>query len=131
MSTRDRWFSYPYWIDDDLAPDFARTVDIHRKPGYDPAELFVDPAIKWPKLKIAGKLAKKALGQRMLMDVIPLDASLVKGSHGRPPDSILDWPILAGDFPHLVTDDSIPATRVFHELIAAVKRGIVDPPEAG
>ena len=66
------------------APDFARTVDIHRKPGYDPVELLLDPAIRVPALTVGWKLAKKSLGFRMLMDVIPLDATLVKGSHGRP-----------------------------------------------
>ena len=85
LAAPDRWFTYYYWLDDRLAPDFARTVDIHRKPGYDPVELFLDPALKLPKLKIAGKLVKKALGFRTLMDVIPLDASLVKGSHGAAP----------------------------------------------
>ena len=77
------WFSYDYWLDDRRAPDFARTVDIHRKPGYDPCELFVDPAIAAPRLRIAGKLLRKALGFRTVMDVIPLDPSLVRGSHGR------------------------------------------------
>ncbi len=85
LAAPDRWFTYYYWLDDRLAPDFARTVDIHRKPGYDPVELFLDPAIKLPKLKIAWKLLKKTLGFRTLMDVIPLDASLVKGSHGLAP----------------------------------------------
>lgn len=78
----DAWFSYYYWLDDDKAPDFARTVDIHRKPGYDPVELFIDPNLKFPKLKIAWKLLRKIAGFRMLLDVIPLDAGLVKGSHG-------------------------------------------------
>jgi predicted AlkP superfamily pyrophosphatase or phosphodiesterase len=77
------WFTYYYWLDDAAAPDFARTVDIHRKPGYDPVELFLDPAIPAVKLKILWRLAQKRLGFRMLMDVIPLDASLVQGSHGR------------------------------------------------
>jgi hypothetical protein len=77
------WFTYYFWEDDDRAPDYARTVDIHRKPGYDPAELFLDPNISMPKLKIAAFLLKKKLGLRALMEVIPLDASLVKGSHGR------------------------------------------------
>ena len=85
LAAPDRWFTYYYWLDDRLAPDFARTVDIHRKPGYDPVELFLDPAIRAPKLKIAWKLMKKARGFRTLMDVIPLDASLVKGSHGLAP----------------------------------------------
>ena len=83
VAAKDHWFSYKYWLDDSKAPDFARTVDIHRKPGYDPCELFIDPAIKNPKLKIALKLLKKKLGFRTLFDVIPLDANLVKGSHGR------------------------------------------------
>ena len=88
------WFTYYYWQDDAKAPDFARCVDIHRKPGYDPVELFIDPAIKFPLLKIVGKLLKKKLGFRMLMDVIPLDATLVKGSHGRPTDSPQEQPVL-------------------------------------
>ena len=83
VAAEGRWFSYHYWLDDSKAPDFARTVDIHRKPGYDPCELFIDPAIGNPKLTIALKLLKKKLGFRTLMDVIPLDTSLVKGSHGR------------------------------------------------
>ena len=77
------WFTYYFWLDDDRAPDYARTVDIHRKPGYDPVELFLDPTLRWPKLRIAAFLLKKKLGLRAMMEVIPLDASLVKGSHGR------------------------------------------------
>lgn len=82
-SESNSWFTYYYWDDDSKAPDFARCVDIHRKPGYDPCELFIDPSIKIPKLKVASKLLKKMMGFRMLMDVIPLDAQLVKGSHGK------------------------------------------------
>jgi predicted AlkP superfamily pyrophosphatase or phosphodiesterase len=78
-----RWFSYDYWLDDHKAPDFARTVDIHRKPGYDPLELFLDPAIRFPKAAVGWKLLKRKLGFRTPLDVIPLDASLVRGSHGR------------------------------------------------
>lgn len=94
ISKADAWFTYYYWLDDAVAPDFARTVDIHRKPGYDPVELFVDPAIKFPMLKIAGKLLKKKLGFRMLMDLIPLDATLVKGSHGRVSEDPAEQPAL-------------------------------------
>jgi len=89
VSKSRRWFSYEYWLDDSRAPDFARTVDIHRKPGYDPCELFVDPKLSLPKLRIAWTLLRKRLGFRTLMNVIPLDPSLVRGSHGRvdvPPD---------------------------------------------
>jgi len=85
LAAPDRWFTYYYWLDDRLAPDFARTVDIHRKPGYDPVELFLDPALSVPKLRVAWKLLKKSMGFRTLMDLIPLDASLVKGSHGVAP----------------------------------------------
>ncbi|MFH0944608.1 MAG: alkaline phosphatase family protein [Planctomycetota bacterium] len=94
VAAADRWFSYYYWLDDQLAPDFARTVDIHRKPGYDPVELFLDPKIRLPKLKVAGALLKKRLGMRYLLDVISLDASLVKGSHGRLPDREDEGPVL-------------------------------------
>jgi len=79
------WFTYYYWMDDARAPDFARTVDIHRKPGYDPVELFIDPALSVPRLAVAWRLLKSRLGLRTLMDLIPLDARLVKGSHGRRP----------------------------------------------
>ncbi len=80
----DAWFTYYYWLDDQRAPDYARTVDIHRKPGFDPVELFLDPTLRLPKAKVGVTLLKKQLGFRYLMDVIPLDASLVRGSHGVP-----------------------------------------------
>ena len=88
-----RWFAYPYWLDDDLAPDFAATVDIHRKPGYDPAELFLDPA-RGSRPRVAWKLLLKKLGFRVLMDVVPLDPSRVCGSHGRLPASPEQGPVL-------------------------------------
>ena len=88
------WFCYYYWEDDRRAPDFARTVDIHRKPGYDPAELFIDPAIAFPKLRVAKFLLKKKLGFRALLEAIPLDAGLVRGSHGRVPEDAADHPVL-------------------------------------
>ena len=94
VARKDRWFDYYYWLDDRLAPDFARTVDIHRKPGYDPAELFLDPKAPLIKLKILSKLLRKALGFRYLMDVIPLDSSVVRGSHGRLPDRPGEGPVL-------------------------------------
>ena len=83
LARPDAWFTYYYWLDDRRAPDFARTVEIHRKPGYDPVELFLDPAIRFPKLAVGARLARRWLGQRALMDVIPLDAGSVRGSHGR------------------------------------------------
>jgi len=90
----DRWFDYYYWVDDAAAPDFARTVDIHRKPGYDPCELFLDPGKRLIKPRIALKLLRKALGMRYLMDVIPLDSRLVRGSHGRLPANPGEGPVL-------------------------------------
>ena len=77
------WFAYHYWLDEARRPDFATTVDIHRKPGYDPTELFLDPKLSFPKLKVAWTLLKKKLGFRYLMDVIGTDPTLVQGSHGR------------------------------------------------
>jgi hypothetical protein len=94
LSRRDRWFDYYYWLDDSRAPDFAPTVDIHRKPGYDPAELFLDPAQRLVKLRILSKLLKKSLGFRYLMDVVPIESSLVRGSHGRLPGDLAEGPIL-------------------------------------
>jgi len=95
ISKADRWFSYYYWLDDERAPDYARTVDIHRKPGYDPVELFVDPEIKSPKVAIISRVAKKKLGFRTLLDVISLkETTLVKGSHGRPTDDPEHGPLV-------------------------------------
>ena len=90
------WFSYYWWEEGQGDPDYARTVDIHRKPGYDPVELFIDPKIRIPALKVAWFLLKKKLGFRALLEVIPQDASLVRGSHGRIPEDSLDWPVLIG-----------------------------------
>jgi predicted AlkP superfamily pyrophosphatase or phosphodiesterase len=112
VSEPDRWFSYYYWQGDDRAPDFARTVDIHRKPGYDPVELFLDPALSLPKLKIGWKLAQKALGFRTLLDVIPLDASLVRGSHGRLTDRDEDGPVFLSSEPELLPEGPVAAAAV-------------------
>lgn len=94
IADKDSWFTYYYWLEDSKAPDFARMVDIHKKPGYDPVEMILNPQIKLPLVKIGWKLLRKKLGFRTLMDFIPLDATLVKGSHGRIPDDIEDYPIL-------------------------------------
>jgi predicted AlkP superfamily pyrophosphatase or phosphodiesterase len=99
VARRGAWFTYYYWLDDAAAPDFARTVDIHRKPGYDPCELFLDPALRLPKLRIAQRLLQKALGLRYLMDLIPLDARLVRGSHGRLPERAAEGPVFLASRP--------------------------------
>ncbi len=122
VATEYAWFTYYYWLDDACAPDFARTVDIHRKPGYDPVELFLDPKIPAVKLKIAWRLLQKKLGFRMLMDVIPLDATLVKGSHGRRPADKMDWPVFITDRPELLGAKEIESTDVYHALLRQVLR---------
>jgi predicted AlkP superfamily pyrophosphatase or phosphodiesterase len=108
----DAWFTYYYWLDDTRAPDYARTVDIHRKPGYDPAELFLDPSLALPALRVGATLARKALGFRYLMNVIPLDASLVRGSHGRVTTAPADGPLLISSEAGAVRDELMPATSV-------------------
>ena len=113
VAAEHAWFTYYYWLNDAKAPDFARTVDIHRKPGYDPVELFLDPKIPAVKLKILWRLLQKKLGFRMLMDVIPLDATLVKGSHGCRPASTSDWPILITEQPSAVATPQIESTEVY------------------
>jgi len=116
ISRSDAWFTYYYWLDERKAPDFSRTVDIHRKPGYDPVELFLDPSLKLPQVKVGLTLLKKQLGFRYLMQVIPLDASLVKGSHGRVTDSPGDAPLFATRQTNLFNESSVDATQV-HKLI--------------
>jgi predicted AlkP superfamily pyrophosphatase or phosphodiesterase len=118
FSNEDAWFTYYYWMDDRLAPDFARCIDIHRKPGYDPVELFLDPNLSAVKLRIGWKLLKKKLGFRMLMDLIPLDASLVKGSHGCRPASQDDWPIIIGG--SALPTGPLAATDVHHVIRKSV-----------
>ena len=122
VAKENAWFTYYYWFDDARAPDFARTVDIHRKPGYDPVELFADPKLS-PlalKAKIAWRLLQKKLGFRMLMDVIPLDATLVKGSHGRRPANQADWPVFITERSELLQSPQLEATDVYHALVRHV-----------
>ncbi|GGK73270.1 alkaline phosphatase family protein [Mangrovihabitans endophyticus] len=91
------WFTYYYWLDDARAPDFAPLVDIHRKPGYDPGELFLDPANPYAaKARAATALLRKRLGLRYTMNVVGLDAGAraVRGSHGRLPGDPDEGPIL-------------------------------------
>lgn len=108
------WFTYYFWEDDRLAPDYARTIDIHRKPGYDPVELFIDPKLSFPKLKVAYRLAQKMLGFRYYMDVIGFDANIVKGSHGRlptPGHESNESPVFISSSRTIETDE-IPMTAV-------------------
>ena len=117
ISKAERWFSYYYWLDDRVAPDFARTVDIHRKPGYDPVELFFDPALAAPKLASAWRLARRKLGFRTLMDVISLkDTALVKGSHGRLTDDPRHGPLVISSKGDLLPAGEIEAIA-FKQLV--------------
>ena len=93
LAKPDAWFDYYYWLRDSNAPDFARTVDIHRKPGYDPVELFMTSL---PRAMF--RLAQKKLGFRYRMDVIPLDTTLVRGSHGLHVP-LEDGPVIIGPNP--------------------------------
>ncbi len=127
VAERGAWFTYPYWLDDAKAPDFARTVDIHRKPGYDPCELFVDPELRFPALRVARRLAQKKLSMRYLMDVIPLDASLVGGTHGRRPDDAEDGPVFLcsapfGDCGAEAADGVVEMTSIPDRVIALLTR---------
>ena len=112
VASERAWFTYYYWLEDRLAPDFARCVDIHRKPGYDPVELFLDPRLSLPSIKIAWRLLQKKLGFRMLMDVIPLDATLVKGSHGIRPSDPKNYPLIIAEDSSLLPDVAVPSTDV-------------------
>jgi predicted AlkP superfamily pyrophosphatase or phosphodiesterase len=120
LSQSEAWFAYPYWLDDRSAPDFARTVDIHRKPGYDPCELFFDPTLVWPRGRAMLRLAQKKLGFRTLFDVIPLDAALVHGSHGIPAQNAENRPLLIGDGPPPGGEESILLTDVHALLLQAL-----------
>ncbi len=122
LAEPDAWFAYPFWLDDDRAPDYARTVDIHRKPGYDPCELFLDPKLAAPKLRVARRLLRKKLGFRTLFDVIPLDPSVVRGSHGLPARRVEDRPILIGDGP-APGAPSLDMTDVHRLLLEALVPG--------
>jgi predicted AlkP superfamily pyrophosphatase or phosphodiesterase len=111
------WFTYYYWLDDSCAPDFAKTVDIHRKPGYDPVELFLDPQLKFPRAKLGLTLLKKQLGFRYLMDVIPLDGSLVGGCHGMH-TGLSEGPLLITQKPDLLEDrEVLEPTEVFWSIL--------------
>lgn len=120
----DSWFTYYYWLDERKAPDFARCVDIHRKCGYDPAELFFDPALKNPKRRAAWKLLQSKLGMRTTFDVIAQHADMIRGSHGALPADRNDWPVMIGDFPELPRSRAVAARDVRRYLLEHCSRGL-------
>ncbi len=121
LADKKSWFTYYYWFDDQKAPDFARIVDIHNKPGYDPVEMIADPGIKLLMPTIGAKLLKKKLGFRVLMDIIPLDPTLIKGSHGRKPEDKAEWPIIVSKNAEHIPDGDISPTAVFDILLSHLK----------
>lgn len=110
------WFTYYFWLNDAVAPDYARMVDIHKKPGYDPVEMLTNPKDKLVMLKVIWKLLKKKLGFRTVLDIIPIDATLVKGSHGRIPEDKNDFPILIGNQRNLIPTETVSAIDIFDIL---------------
>ncbi len=121
LAEPDAWFTYYYWMDDAKAPDYARTVDIHQKPGYDPAELFYDPTVPMVKAKAGLSVVKKKLGFRSLVEVVPLDGKYVKGSHGVPTSSREDGPIILTRKSELLPDETIDATNVFDVILSSLR----------
>ena len=122
------WFTYYYWLDDAAEPDFARTVDIHRKPGYDPLEMLLDPELRFPMVRVARRLAQKKLGMRYAMDVIPLDAQLIRGSHGRLPATPGAGPVWISSQPFGVgnpepVDGVVPMTSAKDRVLALMGLG--------
>ncbi len=118
VAEADRWFSYYWWQDDARAPDYARTVDIHRKPGYDPMEMFLDPGLRMPKLRVARRLLQRKLGQRALLDVIPIsDTSMIKGSHGILTNDRDDGPLVMTNVPELLDGASLVDATAFKALV--------------
>ncbi len=117
----DSWFTYYYWLDDHKAPDFAPTVDIHTKPGYDPAELLINPDIKFPRLKAGFRLLQKKLGFRYTMDLIPIEGSGIKGSHGRLAATKDSGPLVATHQTGLLPDTSLQPTDLFDLIYDHVK----------
>jgi predicted AlkP superfamily pyrophosphatase or phosphodiesterase len=111
------WFTYYYWLDDTRAPDFTRTVEIHRKPGYDPAELFMDPADRLIRAKAGLALVRKAAGLRYTVRVVPLDASCVRGTHGRIPADPADGPVFLSSEAGLAPGGAVAATEVKQLLL--------------
>ncbi|GAA5145556.1 alkaline phosphatase family protein [Nocardioides marinquilinus] len=117
----DAWFTYYYWLDDANAPDFAKAVEIHKKPGYDPAELFFDPDDRFVKARAGLTLAKKLAGLRYTMSVVPLDPSPVSGSHGRLPARPEEGPMLICSEPSVKTEH-VAATDVRDLLVRLATR---------
>lgn len=121
-----RWFAYGWWLDDNHAPDYARTVDIHRKPGYDPLELFFDPTQTAPELMAGARLALRKAGFRIPMATVPLDTRLVRGSHGRIETDAANMPVLIAD-QALLPDRPLHCTDVHDCILRSVAGARAEP----
>lgn len=116
VADKNAWFTYYFWLDDAKAPDYARMVDIHKKPGYDPVEMHTDPKDKLLMPKVIWKLLKKKMGFRTVMNIIPIDATLIKGSHGRTPESEEDYPVFISNTDTVVIDKPLLGIDVYGVL---------------
>jgi len=123
LAEQNSWFTYYYWLDDRCAPDFARTVDIHRKPGYDPVELFIDPKISMPKVKLGWTLLKRKMGMRSLMELIPIDGAMVKGSHGVAPQRAEEGAVIISSEKGLMGANRIEGFDVYNVMWRSVFGG--------
>lgn len=92
-SNDDSWFNYYWWDDKKYAPDFTFNVDIHRKPGYDPLELFVD-------------LKSKTISH---------DTSLIKGSHGLISNDSMNLPLIGTSF-EAKMNEKIPVIEIKNKI---------------
>ena len=104
VSEPNSWQAYYWWQQESCAPSFARTVDIHRKPGYDPVELFFDPGTKG----------------------IPLDASLVCGSHGAPATDPAQQGVVLASKPGILGKSHLADTEVAACVLKAFGLPVVE-----
>lgn len=117
IADKNSWFTYYFWLDDAKAPDYARMVDIHKKPGYDPVEMLTDPEDRFVMFKVILKLLKKKLGFRTVMNIIPLKANLIKGSHGRIPEDTMDYPLYITNSGGKLDQEIIKSTEVYSLIV--------------
>ncbi len=120
LSDPDAWFTYYFWLDDERAPDYARTVDIHQKPGYDPAEMVWDTSVPAVKPKAFATILKRKAGFRGLLQTVPLNGDGIHGSHGVPTTDPEHGPLFITQQTDLLPDATIDATEVFHQMKAHV-----------
>lgn len=107
----EAWFTYYFWLDDRKAPDYARVVDIHKKPGFDPVEMFMNQKNPFIKIRAGYKLLRKKMGMRYTMDVISLDANLIRGSHGSPFVKEEFYPVCISN--HVLPDGPLKSDDVY------------------